>query len=273
MQYFGENQRGYTAEDRRRRGVGTTGRAQRPFRPWEELREGLASDPGLQAFRWLPDVYLFVKDRERRFVYFSAAFEGMMSLSADKLLGKRDEDLSPEYLVDHYRSDDNAVLTSGIELIDTAELVHNSRGKYDWNITSKWSIHDRSGEIVALAGVTRRLSERTEADGRYLMLTPAVELMVADLSKSVPLAELAATVALSPSQFGRTFLTRFGVTPQEYQRRVRLDAACDLLTTSDLTLAAVAAKCGYYDQSHMTNEFRTRKNMPPGAYRKRFRLR
>lgn len=49
------------------------------------------------------------------------------------------------------------------------------------------------------------------------------------------------------------------------------DAAADLLTSTDLSLSKIANKCGYYDQSHMSNEFRSIKHMPPGAYREHYR--
>jgi len=244
----------------------------RDFEPWESMRENISVQPGLEAFRWIPDVYLFIKDRDRRFVYFSPNFPALLDRTARELIGARDEDISPEHLVEHYRSDDNAVLTSGIELTSIVELVSEPGGGYAWNITSKWPLHDRSsGEIVAVAAVSRRLQRHRDSEDRYLMLQPAAELMVKNLGRNVTLQELAASVALSPSQFGRVFQERFGMTPHQYLRGLRMDAAADLLTSTDLSLKEIAHRCGYYDQSHMSNEFRKVKHMPPGAYRERYR--
>jgi PAS domain S-box-containing protein len=242
----------------------------RAFEPWEEMQQNISIRSGFEPFRWLPDVYLFIKDRDRRFVHFSPNFPAMMGRAARDLIGSRDEDLSPEHLVEHYRSDDNAVLTSGIELTNIVELVAQGGG-FAWNITSKWPIYHSGGEIVAVGGVTRRLQERRDSEDHYLMLQPAAELMVRSLGRNVTIAELAASVSLSPSQFSRVFQDRFGVTPHQYLRRLRMDAASDLLTTTDMSLTEIAGKCGYYDQSHMSNEFRTIKHMPPGAYRERYR--
>lgn len=242
----------------------------REFQPWDDLQQNISIRWGFEAFRWLPDVYLFVKDRDRRFVHFSPNFPGMMGRPARELTGARDEDISPEHLVEHYRSDDNAVLTSGIELTNIVELVAQ-RGGFAWNITSKWPIYDGSGEILALGAVTRRLQDRPESEDQYLLLQPAAELMVRNLGRNVSLAELAASVSLSPSQFSRTFRDRFGVTPHQYMMRLRMDAAADLLSTTDLSLTEIAHRCGYYDQSHLSNEFRNLKHMPPGAYRERYR--
>lgn len=241
-----------------------------PFRDWSVLSSFLGTASMVDAFGFLPGVYLFVKDRERRFVHFTPNFPALMGKNERDLIGKRDEDLSPQYLVEHYRKDDLAVLGHGAVISDVAELVHSRRGSYDWNITSKWPLRSISGEIIALGGVTRRLRSRQHLEDRYLKLTPAVDLMIANLSRTVPLAELAAAVALSPSQFGRVFSLRFGVTPQQYQRKLRLDAACDLLATTSLPIAEIASRCGYYDQSHLTNALRSREGMTPSAYRTRF---
>lgn len=235
------------------------------------MAQNLSAHSGFEPFRWLPDVYLFIKDRDRRFVHFSPNFPAMMGKPARELIGLRDEDLSPEHLVEHYRSDDSAVLTSGIELTNIVELVAQGEG-FSWNVTSKWPIYHTSGEIVAIGGITRRLQERRESEDHYLMLQPAAELMVRNLGRKLSIAELAASVSLSPSQFTRVFQDRFGVTPHQYLRRLRMDAASDLLTTTDLSLTEIATRCGYYDQSHMSNDFRQMKHMPPGAYRTRYRL-
>ena len=237
---------------------------------WEEMRASFEEDPSLQALTRLHNVYFFVKDRERRFIYFNENFCRMMGVSADQLLGQRDEQLSPEYLVEHYRPDDNAVLTSGIELNDVAELVRNKQGGYDWNITSKWPVRDSVGEIVAVAGLTRRLVERAASDDHYFLLTPAVELIARNLSRRVPTEELARAVSLSASQFRRVFQKRFGCSPQDYQRRIRVRAVCELLALTEQSLSSIAGACGYYDQSHMTNEFRSAKGITPTSYRRKF---
>jgi PAS domain S-box-containing protein len=239
---------------------------------WEALRARLIADPSLQALSRLPDVYFFVKDRQRRFLCFNENFCNLMGRSADDLLGKRDEELSPEYLVEHYRPDDNAVLTGGIELNELAELVRNPRGNYDWNITSKWPVRTAQGEIVAVAGLTRRLLERSEFDSHYLMLTPAVELIASNLSRKIGAEELARSVSLSSSQFRRLFRRRFGCSVQEYQRNIRVRAVCELLALTDLSLSSIAGQCGYYDQSHLTNEFRKMKGITPRLYRERFQV-
>ena len=51
---------------------------------------------------------------------------------------------------------------------------------------------------------------------------------------------------------------------------MRITAACELLTTSDLPIARIAEATGFYDQSHFTNQFQRLKLMTPSRYREEF---
>ncbi|MBR1608080.1 MAG: helix-turn-helix transcriptional regulator [Kiritimatiellae bacterium] len=52
----------------------------------------------------------------------------------------------------------------------------------------------------------------------------------------------------------------------------RLAVARKKLETTDATISAIAQECGFCDHSHFTKAFRARWGLPPGAYRKSFRL-
>ena len=68
----------------------------------------------------------------------------------------------------------------------------------------------------------------------------------------------------------RTFRRFFGCTPAEYQRRCRVERAAHLVRASDAPLAAIAAACGFVDQSHFTRAFAHTFATSPGAYRRRY---
>lgn len=220
-----------------------------------------------EALDILDDVFFFVKDAERRFVYYNRPFGVLMWHQGDDLLGLRDEDISPEYLVEMYRRDDEDVLENGTRLIDLIELVHNEDGSYDWFTTTKFPVRDTSGVVVGVAGVTRNVSRRERSTGHLLALAPAIELILKEFHLSLPVEKLAEVVALSPSQFNRQFKKRFGVTPHTYLRQVRLMAACNLLSTTELPISEIATTCGFSDQSHLTHEFVSKRGISPGRYR------
>ena len=228
-----------------------------------------SGDIGLAAFDELPDVFFFVKDRGRRFVYFNTAFTTLMGLRSDQLLGRRDEDLSPSYLAEHYREDDDRVLSHGERLVGVIELVHNADGSYDWFTTTKFPVLSKTGKIIGVAGVTRSLTKREAAEERLLPLEPAIRLISERYDRPLTIADMAKAASMSTTHFARRFKAHFGTSPHQYLRRVRLQAACDLLSTSDLTIAEIARRVGYYDQSHLTRDFLKAKRETPKGYRER----
>jgi PAS domain S-box-containing protein len=231
-----------------------------------------AVDLGLTAFDELNDVFFFVKDRDRRFVYFNKAFTALMSLSPEQIVGQRDEDLSPAYLAEHYREDDEAVLTRGERLVGVIELVHNADGSYDWFTTTKFPVLSASGEIIGVAGVTRSLTKRTAAQERLLPLEPAIRLMSEHYDRPLRVSDMARAATMSPTHFARRFKAQFGISPHRYLGRLRIAAACDLLSTTDLLVGDIAGRVGYYDQSHLTKAFTRSKGVTPAEYRKRSRM-
>lgn len=230
-----------------------------------------AGEIGLRVLDELEDVFVFVKDTERRFVLCNAAFPLLMGFrDARDLLGRRDEELSPEYLVEHYRRTDLEVLRKGTQVSDLLELVHDSERGYAWFTTTKFPIVD-DHEIIGLAGITRPVAQHAASEHRVSSLMPVIELISREYHRTLAVDELAAAASMSASYFNKAFRRHFGVTPHRYLRMVRLMVACELLSTTDLAVGTIAARTGYYDQSHLANEFLRERGITPGSYRRKYR--
>ena len=217
-------------------------------------------------------MFFFVKDRELRFVYFNRAFLKLMDLSAEQVLGRRDDELSPEHLAEHYREDDTKVIESGERLVDIIELVHDIDGAYEWFTTTKFPVVS-DGTTIGVAGITRSLTKRNKAAEQLVPFEPAIRLISEHYDRPLSVRELAESVAMSQTHFARLFKAHFGTSPHRYLRRVRLAAACDLLSTTDLSVGEIATRAGYYDHSHLTNEIVRAKGVTPSDYRQRYRRR
>ncbi|WP_316770244.1 helix-turn-helix domain-containing protein [Streptomyces sasae] len=94
------------------------------------------------------------------------------------------------------------------------------------------------------------------------------ELMEQRLAEPLPIADLAASAALSSSQFTRGFRASTGQSPHQFLLRLRLDAACRLLRTGSTPIAEVAAACGFSHQEHLTRVMRARLGTTPAALRR-----
>lgn len=90
-----------------------------------------------------------------------------------------------------------------------------------------------------------------------------------ELRRTHALEALAGAAGIGPRQLLRRYRAATGTTPLADLRRMRCDAAAELLVTTDLPLAAIAAETGFCDAFHLSKAFRRRHGMPPAAMRAR----
>jgi AraC-like DNA-binding protein len=76
---------------------------------------------------------------------------------------------------------------------------------------------------------------------------------------------LAARSGLGVRQLERTFKEEIGLSPKTFACIARLQAALRCIRDGQ-PLSEVAAACGFYDQAHMTRDFRQLAAMSPGAW-------
>jgi transcriptional regulator GlxA family with amidase domain len=65
----------------------------------------------------------------------------------------------------------------------------------------------------------------------------------------------------------RRFKTAVGQTPLEYLQEVRMNAARELLKTSNLSINEIADKVGYQDTGYFSSLFKKIFSTTPNAYR------
>ncbi len=88
------------------------------------------------------------------------------------------------------------------------------------------------------------------------------------LERPISLEELAGVVQLSAFHFARKFREALGCPPHAYVMRKRIDRAKAQLANRAIPLKAIAAACGFSDQSHMTRLFGRAMGMTPAEYRR-----
>lgn len=100
-----------------------------------------------------------------------------------------------------------------------------------------------------------------------LLIGKALDFMRMNLHRDLSRDETARHAGISPSHFSRLLKERTGRTFTELLRQCRIDLACDLLRDTDLSLAQIAATCGFCDQSYFTRVFQDVKGMTPKPFR------
>lgn len=86
-------------------------------------------------------------------------------------------------------------------------------------------------------------------------LSKVIETILDHPEQSYTLETLASVAAMSRSTFARHFEQRFGRTPMDYLRDVRLRRAAQLLQVGGTSVDAVAGKVGYASRSHFSHAF------------------
>ena len=78
---------------------------------------------------------------------------------------------------------------------------------------------------------------------------------------------LSSEACLSRKQFERIFSKYIGSSPKQYLKTVRLQLSLHLRNlNSNKNLTQLAYDCGYYDQSHFINDFKTQTGYTPRKY-------
>jgi AraC family transcriptional regulator len=110
---------------------------------------------------------------------------------------------------------------------------------------------------------------------RVRRAAPPEQMMLArktlrDANRRRAVSALAYELGIHRVQLHRAFRRAYGESPRRDALNARLAVAAKMLTTSKASIAAVAAECGYFDQSHFCRQFRRLTGVAPSTYRKVF---
>lgn len=88
------------------------------------------------------------------------------------------------------------------------------------------------------------------------------------LSEAFSLSELAHNAMESRTCYVEKFKQLFKMTPFEYLRKLRVNQAIKLLTTTSKSVAEIAQSCGFSDSAHVIKIFKEDTGLTPSKYRK-----
>ncbi|MFL5800696.1 MAG: substrate-binding domain-containing protein [Roseiflexaceae bacterium] len=148
-----------------------------------------------------PDTHVFVKDRASRFIIVNAAHLATLGAARiEDVVGKSDLDLFPAELAQQYYADEQAVMESGQALYDRVEPVVDQAGNQKWYLTTKAPLHDASGAVVGLIGMSRDITALRQAEEERAQLREAViRIQEATLQElSTPLIPISDYVMVMP---------------------------------------------------------------------------
>jgi AraC family transcriptional regulator len=127
--------------------------------------------------------------------------------------------------------------------------------------------------LIRNASAPRPPARRTYGALPRGKLRAVVEYIEGHLDDGLTLEQMAAAAHLSASHFARRFKEATGVPPHQYVLTRRVDRAQQLLKSGgDLSLAEIAARAGFSDQSQFSHHFKRIVGVTPGQFRRSARI-
>ena len=99
----------------------------------------------------------------------------------------------------------------------------------------------------------------------------AVDYLHANISRNLPLFEVARESGVHPVHLSRVFRMRFKTTMGSLVTHLRVQRSCVPLAAGSMTLCDIAADCGFADQSHFSRVFKAMLGVTPVQFRQSHR--
>jgi len=120
--------------------------------------------------------------------------------------------------------------------------------------------------LIAVVIREGRTQPREAAD-KLQKVARSIIYMSESLDQSLKVSRLAALANLSPAHFTTLFKGQIGCGPRHYLHLLRMHRACELLSSTELSMKEIAAQLGYQDQFHFSRKFKAFKSVSPSRYR------
>lgn len=115
-----------------------------------------------------------------------------------------------------------------------------------------------------LAGASATASEASFAE---TACSSAIKFMKENLERHITLSQLAEFTGYPPNHFSAIFKRTVGHAPISYFNLIKIQAACQMLDSTDMNINQIAAKLGFDDTYYFSRLFNKIMGMPPTAYR------
>jgi len=95
-----------------------------------------------------------------------------------------------------------------------------------------------------------------------------MQYIIDHVAEQVSLTHLADMVALSPNYYATLFKQISGFSFSEYLGNVRIEKACTLLCSTELSIREISALCGFSDMTYFIRFFKQKVGIPPHRWRR-----
>jgi PAS domain S-box-containing protein len=113
---------------------------------------------------------IYAKDKESRFIVCNKALIRRMGKTrTSEIVGKTDFNLLPLEMAQRFAADEQAVIRSGVSMINREEPLTTEDGKITrWNLATKVPLLDKQGKRIGIVGVGREITDIKQAEEKLL---------------------------------------------------------------------------------------------------------
>jgi len=111
--------------------------------------------------------FIYAKDAQSRFTACNKLVANRMGVEPDDLIGKTDFDFFPREHAERFFADEQALISSGVPLIDHEEIAFDKvRGVDRLILTSKVPLRDAAGNLTGIVGTGYDITDRKDTEER-----------------------------------------------------------------------------------------------------------
>jgi AraC-like DNA-binding protein len=145
---------------------------------------------------------------------------------------------------------------------------------YEFDAQDKASALAVEALLLEIAVEVSREKEKISSDNKVpSWLSDARDFIHSEFTLNPTIKEIADASYVHPVHLSRVFQRQYHCTIAEYIRRLRVELSCTALAKSNESLANIALKTGFSDQSHFSKIFKRIMNVTPSEYRTLMRSR
>jgi AraC-like DNA-binding protein len=230
----------------------------------------------------------------------------LMARGCDHIVSTDDKISGRLYPISEFSKNDEPILKPKLSLVSGAyqlwnDPVHSFFSEIpDWyilrneevqsfghlqlmiSLLSEETLHPQMGSERIIQGlldvmfslIIRKIVEKSDSKKpsfssaiQDLEIRKSIELMHSDFSRNWSLEELAKACGLSRAGYALKFKKIVGDTPLHYLMTLRIQAAMDLLSSTDSTIETIAQQVGYQDAFGFSKAFKKMTGKPPREFR------
>ncbi len=198
-------------------------------------------------------------------VYDCVVFDLQMLLKDNNACSKMVQDIiQHKIIINTYLSDSDKSIADIIHTL-CYELSGKSEG-YEFQVQGL--LYILFGEIISKKLYTKKNIDNITSE-RLNSIKEVLSYISDNYTNNITLDNLAHIAGMNPKYFCRYFKSMTDRTPIDYLNYYRIECACEMLSTKDLSIREVAISCGFNDESYFIKTFNKYKNITPKQYVKR----